>query len=144
MALTLLPPISENSSAWPWSRTSTTTAILKSVPKLVIPRAPGISVKKLKKLRYCRQRSRRKEDLFHLPRLGSGFFLPSVSLDSAILTSYMVRLYQLGQADRLTARKQLILHLPDLFVYRSFQALIPRLCRYKIVPRGALEIHSYP
>ncbi|KAK3771227.1 hypothetical protein RRG08_009709 [Elysia crispata] len=89
MALTLLPPISENSSAWPWSRTSTTTAILKSVPKLVIPRAPGISVKKLKKLRYCRQRSRRKEDLFHLPRLGSGFFLPSVSLDSAILTSYM-------------------------------------------------------
>ncbi|GFR81661.1 hypothetical protein ElyMa_004076300 [Elysia marginata] len=91
MSLTILPPISENSSVWPWSRTSTTTTILKTIPKLIIPRGAGLSRKKLKKLRYCRQRSRKKEDLFHLPRLGSGFFLPSVSLDSAILTTYMVR-----------------------------------------------------
>ncbi|KAH9498771.1 hypothetical protein Btru_005088 [Bulinus truncatus] len=55
------------------------------------PLRTGISKKRLKKLRYCRQRSRKKEDMFHLRRLGSGFFFEAVALplDSAIFACYV-------------------------------------------------------
>lgn len=108
MPLKVLPSITTSGTSL---RTGSSSGF-PQIPKITIPESTGISKKRLRKMRYCRQRSRKREDLFHLRRLGSGFFFETVSLplDSAIYAYHVVGLFLykyflLSQCRKHTQRK---------------------------------------